>query len=75
MKNFITKNILAKILASSVIFVILYSCGFKGPLYLPKKPVASSPQKSASSPTKTASSAVNTTAQSETLNKESSIVK
>jgi|GEM_PF-5991140 len=58
MKNFITRNLLAKTLILFAVFcMLLCSCGFKGPLYLPKKkPAASQPVKSASSPIKAASS-------------------
>ncbi|HLX52796.1 MAG TPA: lipoprotein [Aquella sp.] len=57
MKKIVVKNLLLHILVLFAVFcIILCSCGFKGPLYLPKKAAASSPQKSASGPTKTASS-------------------
>jgi len=57
MRNFVAKNLLLHVLVLFAVFcIVLCSCGFKGPLYLPKKPAASSPQKSASTPTKTTSS-------------------
>lgn len=71
MKNIIIKNLLTKILVLSAVFsVVLCSCGFKGPLYLPKKPAENTPQASkpanASSPK--AATKVNSSSPSATPN-------
>jgi predicted small lipoprotein YifL len=45
MRNLLTKALILL----AVFFMILSGCGFRGPLYMPKKETASSPQKSAAS--------------------------
>ncbi len=49
MKSTMNQRILARILVSLVVVGILYSCGFRGPLYMPKKQNASGPQKTVAS--------------------------
>ncbi|MCC2625102.1 MAG: hypothetical protein K0R14_975 [Burkholderiales bacterium] len=48
MKKIVFKNLFVNVFVLFAIFCIC-SCGFRGPLYMPKKQTASSPQKTTAS--------------------------
>ena len=77
MRDFMVKNLLLHVLILFAVFcMVLCSCGFKGPLYLPKKPVASQPIKAAISPTavKANTGTIAIPTESGTLTNESSVM-
>ncbi|MCC2644353.1 MAG: hypothetical protein K0R94_131 [Burkholderiales bacterium] len=81
MKKILSKNLFVIVLGLFTIFsTVLCSCGFKGPLYLPKKVSASNPQSSqphsaSNSITLKAPRDHTTTNESGSLREESSIIK